>query len=134
MKTLVLITLSFILVVVLGSMTSRVKQDDKWPVPDKYVKMKNPYANTKDAEQIGKRLYAINCRSCHGSKGKGDGTKAAELKTKVPDLTSPEFKAQTDGSIYYKTIFGKEDMPAFEKKINSEEDRWMLVNYLKSLQ
>lgn len=133
MKTLVTIALSLFLIVALGSMAQKVKQDDKWPVPAKYVKMKNPYANAKDSEQIGKRLYAINCRSCHGSKGRGDGTKAAKLKTKVPDLTSSTFKAQTDGSVYYKTVFGKGDMPAFEKKINNEEDRWLLVNYLKNL-
>ena len=133
MKTLVIIALSFFLVVTLGAMSQRVKQDDKWPVPDKYVKMKNPYANTKDSEQIGKRLYAINCRSCHGSKGKGDGTKALELKTKVPDLTTSTFKAEPDGSVYYKTVFGKGDMPAFEKKISRDEDRWLLVNYLKNL-
>ena len=115
------------------SLTNPSGQDDKWPVPDKYMKMKNPYAGEKDAEQNGKRLFAMHCRSCHGTKGKGDGTKAAELKTKVPDLTASQFKAQPDGAIYYKTVFGKGDMPGFDKKIKEEEDRWLIINYVKSL-
>jgi len=95
--------------------------------------MKNPYANNKDEDQDGKRLFITHCRSCHGTKGKGDGTKAATLKTKVSDLTSSKFKAEPDGSVYYKTVFGKGDMPSFEKKIPSEQDRWLLVNYIKKL-
>lgn len=112
---------------------SKLRSSDDWDVPSKYKNMKNPYANSADKEQIGRRTYAIQCKSCHGSKGKGDGTKAAQLDTKVPDLTSDSFKAQTDGEIYYKTVFGKGDMPGFNEKIKNEEDRWLLVNYLKSL-
>ena len=119
--------------VFLLSMTYHVNQDDKWPVPDKYKKMKNPFAKTTDSEQNGKMLYATHCKSCHGTKGKGDGTKAAALKTKVPDLTSAAVKAEPDGAIYFKTFFGKEDMPGFEKKVIEEEDRWLLVNYIKGL-
>ena len=62
-------------------MTEKNQINDDWAVPEKYVKMENPYADTKDQEQIGKRLYAIHCKSCHGTKGKGDSSKAAELKT-----------------------------------------------------
>jgi mono/diheme cytochrome c family protein len=120
--------------VLILSMTFRVNQDDKWPVPDKYKKMKNPFATSTDSEQNGKMLYATHCKSCHGTKGKGDGTKAKELKTKVPDLTSAAVKGEADGAIYYKTFFGKDDMPGFEKKIGEEEDRWLLVNYVKKLQ
>ncbi len=108
-------------------------QSDEWVVPSKYKKMENPYANAKDDEQIGKRLFAIHCKSCHGSKGKGDGTKAAQLDTKVPDITTDAFKTQTDGEIYYKTLFGKKDMPSFKEKISDDEDQWMLINYVKSL-
>ncbi len=95
--------------------------------------MKNAYTEEKDADQIGRELYAIHCKSCHGKKGLGDGSKSKELNTKVPDITASKFKAQADGDIYYKTYIGREDMPSFEKKIKDEEDRWMLVNYIKQL-
>lgn len=111
----------------------RTIQDKDWKIPAKYEKMENPYANASDDESIGKILYAKHCKSCHGSKGKGDGTKASGLDTKVPDLTEAAFKDQSDGSLYYKTIFGRDDMPSFEKKIMEEEDRWMVVNYIKKM-
>lgn len=115
------------------SMKERHRKNDDWVVPDKYVKMKNPFADAKDQEQIGRRLYAVHCKSCHGTKGMGDGPKAGELKTQIPDLTTENFKSQTDGTIYYKTYIGKDEMPAFDKKISAEEDQWLLVNYIKSL-
>ena len=125
---------AFCVLIILSSLTRSFNQDDKWVVPDKYVKMKNPNASDPDTEQNGKRLYAVHCKSCHGTKGKGDGTKAVELKTKVPDFTSPDFKSEPDGTVYYKSIFGRNEMPNFEKKITLDEDRWLLVNYLKKLQ
>ena len=115
------------------SPSARFATNDDWVVPDKYKKMENPYANVKDNEQIGRRAYSIHCKSCHGSKGMGDGSKAAQLDTRVPDLTLDAFKAESDGEMYYKTIFGKGDMPSFKEKITNEEDRWYLVNYLKAL-
>jgi len=107
-------------------------QDD-WKVPAKYEKMENPQANAKDDDQIGRVLYTKHCKSCHGNKGHGDGTKAAGLDTKVPDFASESFKKDSDGSLYYKTTFGRDDMPSFEKKITDEEERWLIVNYIKTL-
>jgi mono/diheme cytochrome c family protein len=106
-------------------------QDD-WEVPAKYKSMENKYAGD-DSDGIGEDLYKQHCRSCHGKEGYGDGSKAAELETEMRDLTSEEVQAQTDGELYYKAIIGRDEMPNFEKKIGSEEDRWMLVNYMRSL-
>ena len=106
---------------------------EPWEVPAKYEKMENPYASNADAESIGRTLYSKHCKSCHGSKGKGDGPKAEGLDTPVPDMATSAFKGQSDGAIYYKTVFGRDDMPSFEKKITDEQDRWLIVNYLKSL-
>lgn len=105
---------------------------DEWPVPAKYKKMKNPNVDKQDTEKIGKILWIQHCKSCHGSKGLGDGKKAGTLDTDLPDLSSSDFKSQTDGEIYYKSIIGRDEMPNFEKKIPSESDRWFLVNYMKS--
>jgi mono/diheme cytochrome c family protein len=35
--------------------------------------------------------------------------------------------------MYYKTTFGRADMPEFTKKIPSDEDRWLVVNYMRTL-
>ena len=123
----------FLVSIILMSLSNNSLQDDAWPVPAKYSKMSNPYASAQDEDQIGKELYMVHCKSCHGSKGMGDGTKAKTLETEVTDLTTESFKSQTDGEVYYKSIMGKDDMPSFENKIKEDEDRWLLVNYLKKL-
>ncbi len=104
---------------------------EPWPVPAKYKKMKNPYADAEDNENIGRMLYSKHCKSCHGSKGKGDGKKASSLDTKIGDFSKDAFKKQSDGALYYKTFIGRDDMPSFQKKITDKEDQWMLVNYIK---
>ena len=111
----------------------RKNVQNDWKVPAKYVKMENPFVNASDDEKIGKSLYAKHCKSCHGTKGLGDGTKASSLDTKVPDFSTAAFKKQSDGILYYKTIFGRDDMPSFEKKIVDEEERWLVVNYIKNM-
>ena len=109
------------------------QQKEPWKAPAKYEKMKNPYAGADDSDSVGRMLYAKHCKSCHGTKGKGDGNKAASIDTPIGDFSDGSIKGQTDGSVYYKTIFGRDDMPSFEKKITDEEERWLLVNYVKSL-
>jgi mono/diheme cytochrome c family protein len=78
----------------------------------------------------GKALYAKQCSSCHGKKGLGDGSKAPDLKG---DFSSATAQKQTDGEIFYKMTEGREDMPSFKKKIPNEEDRWLVVNYVRTL-
>ena len=131
--------LSFISVILVGgfvllSMTiMKTNQQEPWTVPAKYNKMKNPYAKVADNEKIGRILYSKHCKSCHGTKGKGDGKKAESIDTPVGDFTSADFKKQTDGSLYYKTFVGRDDMPSFKKKIKDEEDQWLLINYVRGL-
>ncbi len=105
---------------------------DDWEVPAKYKTMENKFAG-EDSDGIGEDLFNQHCKSCHGKDGYGDGTKAKELKTELRDFTSAEVQGQTDGELYYKGIIGRDEMPNFEKKIREEEDRWMLINYLRSL-
>ena len=103
-----------------------------WVVPSKYQTMKNP-TDPKVDLAIGKSLYGKHCKSCHGSEGYGDGVKAKEMKGDLGDFSTKKFQAQTDGALYYKTTFGRDDMPAFNKKLPSDEDRWLIVNYMRTL-
>lgn len=106
---------------------------DPWVVPEKYKKMKNPVKSDAESIAAGKALYVKHCKSCHGSKGLGDGTKAAQLKTDCGNFTVANFQSQTDGAIFYKTNEGRDDMPSFKKKIPDETEVWSLVNYLRTL-
>lgn len=126
-KTLVLIGLvSF----ALYSFTSLVQEE--WKVPEKYETMKNP-TDPKADMAIGKSLYNKHCKSCHGKEGYGDGTKADEVEGDLGDFSSAEFQSQTDGALFYKTTFGFEDMPEYTKKMPDDEDRWLIVNYMRTL-
>ena len=119
---------------VLISMTVlKSNTQEPWKAPAKYEKMANPYADAADDENIGKMLYMKHCKSCHGSKGRGDGSKADSVDTEIGDFTEDAFKEQSDGALYYKTFIGRDDMPSFKKKITDEEDQWMVINYIKKL-
>lgn len=109
------------------------QEQEKWDVPEKYVKMENPVAEDEEAVEIGGELYAKHCKSCHGKTGLGDGPKSAELDTPSGDFTTEEFQSQTDGALFYKTTIGRDDMPSFEKKLADDEDRWSVVNYIRTL-
>lgn len=104
-----------------------------WPVPDASKNKANPLKADAASVATGKSLYNQHCKSCHGSKGKGDGTKAATLDTECGDFTASAFKAQTDGALFYKTAEGRKDMPSFKKKIPDADDMWALVNYMRTL-
>jgi mono/diheme cytochrome c family protein len=109
-------------------------QTKPWPVPAGDKAMKAPVKLTDQSViDNGKELWAKHCKSCHGAKGLADGAKAAMLKSKIISFSDPAFKSQTDGEIYYKTSKGRDEMPAYEKKIPDANDRWGLVAYMRTM-
>ncbi len=130
MKTIKFFTLAGLFAFISLSFTTSMQ--DKWVVPAKYVTMKNPVPASQDAS-IGKSLYDKHCKSCHGKEGYGDGTKAEGLKGDLGDFSSEKFQKQTDGELFYKTSFGRDDMPEYTKKMPEDEDRWLIVNYMRTL-
>lgn len=109
-----------------------VMQTEPWPVPDKFSKMPNPVKSDAESLATGKEIWIKHCQSCHGKSGKGDGSKAAQLKTIPEDMTKPDVQKQTDGSLFYKTSEGRKDMPSFKKKIPDQDDIWSAVNYIRT--
>ena len=103
-----------------------------WDVKAEGAKLKST-ATGADAVAAGKEIWAKECKSCHGAKGLGDGPKAATLKTSSGDFSSKDFQAFTDGELFYKTSFGRDEMPAYDKKLADEADRWALVNFMRTL-
>jgi len=132
MKKYISILFTVIFVTVLMAFVPK-KQNDPWPVPDKYKNMANPVKSDATSLATGKTLYNQHCKSCHGTKGKGDGPKAAQLDTECGDFTKPAFQSQTDGALFYKTSEGRKDMPSFKKKIADQNDIWAVVNYMRAL-
>ena len=93
-----------------------------WKIPVKYQTMKNPTdASDKENLAIGKNLYAKHCKACHGNEGYGDGTKAADQKGDLGDFSTDDTQSQSDGALFYKISFGRDDMPNFDKKLSLEK-------------
>lgn len=109
------------------------EQAKPWVVPEKYVTMTNPVNSDDESLKNGKALWGKHCQSCHGKTGMGDGTKAAELDSEIGDMTTADSQKQSDGSLFYKTLEGRDDMPSFKKKIPDENDMWSIVNYIRTL-
>lgn len=131
MKNLPIIYVMSAFIVVAGFTT--FDQAKPWAVPDVAKNKKNPVASDAAGIATGKGLWDLHCKSCHGSKGLGDGSKAAQLKTEPGDFSKADFQAQTDGALFYKITEGRDDMPNFKKKVSDEDDRWNLVNYMRKL-
>ena len=131
MKKYISILFAVLFVTILMAFVPKTK-NDPWPVPDKYKNMPNPVKVDDASLATGKTLYNQHCKSCHGTKGKGDGPKAAQLDTESGDFTKADFQKQTDGALFYKTSEGRKDMPSFKKKIANQNDIWSVINYMRS--
>lgn len=112
-----------------------IMYSQKWEAPAKYKAMKST-VNLKDQPVInnGKDLWAKHCKSCHGTKGLGDGPKAATLKTNPGNFTTKEFKSKPEGELYFKTfVQGHGEMPVYNKKIIDIDDQWSVIGFMKNL-
>ena len=109
-----------------------------WELPEDADKTKNPTATSPESIAKGKELYLErtkgNCVFCHGETGTGNEANLARLRRKPADLTNKErMTAMTDGEVFWKVSKGIEGiMPAGERRM-SEEERWHVVNYVRTL-
>jgi len=135
MKTLKKILFSSVVAVVgLSFITMNLEaqtQPKPWDVPANYKSMKNPVAKGEASNKAGKAIYDKNCASCHGKTGLGDGVKARALKSHPGDFSGAAFQNQADGEHFYKSKFGRDEMPKYEGKL-SDDDLWNTVNYMRT--
>jgi len=83
-----------------------------------------PAAEVPTAVADGQELYAKHCASCHGAEGKGGFG---------PDLSGEYKYGKTDMAVEESIAYGRPgNMPAFEKKLSSEEIK-SLADYILSL-
>ena len=104
--------------------------------------------------QRGADLFRVNCSVCHGAGAEGDGPMQPRLEESgysgtVANLTTGATPNRPDGEVFFiithgwvATLMGmgmSEDaasqflMPPF-KKLITEDDRWMIVHYLRSIE
>ena len=109
-----------------------------WELPADADKTPNPVPSSAESIAKGKELYMDrmkgNCIFCHGETGTGNQENMPRLRRKPADLTNKErMTAMTDGEVWWKVSKGINGiMPAGEKRM-SEEERWNVVNYVRTL-
>lgn len=118
---------------VLGALgpSAPVLAQGAWEAPAAEKAKQNPLPANAATIAQGKKAADVNCASCHGAKGKGDGAAAAALNPKPADWTSKKVQAESDGEIFWKISTGRGAMPSW--KFLPENDRWALVRYIRSL-
>jgi mono/diheme cytochrome c family protein len=110
-----------------------------WELPADADKTKNPVAASAESIAKGKELYLEktkgNCIFCHGETGAGNEANFPKLRRKPADLTNKErMTAMTDGELFWKISKGITGiMPPGEKRMPTEEERWHVVNYVRTL-
>lgn len=82
----------------------------------------------------GKAAYAINCATCHGDKGAGDGVAASALNPKPRNFIKDKFKNGDAPAKIFDTItkgLPGTTMAPFGHL--SEEDRWGITHFILDL-
>jgi mono/diheme cytochrome c family protein len=128
MRSLKLLFACSLIVFMSVSLTAQPKP---WVVPANFKTMKNPVAVGEASTKAGQALYTKNCASCHGKAGLGDGVKARSLKDFPGDFSKAEYQNQSDGDQFYKTKFGRAEMPKYDGKL-ADNDIWNIVNYMRT--
>jgi mono/diheme cytochrome c family protein len=106
-------------------------QGAPWVAPASEKAKKNPAPSDKKTVEQGEKVAKINCVSCHGARGKGDGAAAVALNPKPADWTSSRVQDESDGELFWKISTGRGPMPAWRHL--PEADRWALVRYIRTL-
>jgi mono/diheme cytochrome c family protein len=115
----------------LGRGPREVVAQTPWVAPASEKAKKNPLpADTKVVAQ-GEKVAKVNCVSCHGNKGKGDGPAAVALNPKPADWTSKRVQDEPDGELFWKITTGRGPMPSWRHL--PENDRWAVVRYIRTL-
>lgn len=125
-----LFTVTLLLTGVIGS--AFLYQQQEWKAPTTADSKKNPLTADVATLEAGKKIYASECLSCHGKKGKGDGASAKDLDIPAGDFTKATTQGQSDGALYWKVSKGRKPMPSFKKKLN-ETQIWQSIVYMRTL-
>jgi mono/diheme cytochrome c family protein len=107
------------------------------PVPADYAGKTNPLGSDTAVTDAGKEVFDLNCVTCHGESGKGDGPAGASLDPKPADLTKVVPAAQDDFVFWVVNEGGAAaDMSpsmASYKGVLSEDEIWQVIAYIRTL-
>jgi mono/diheme cytochrome c family protein len=94
---------------------------------------KSPVEINLTGLQRGQERYNIYCSPCHSRIGDGRGIMVQRGYVPPPSFHDDLIRNYPDGHIFDVISNGIRNMPGYAQQI-SEEDRWLIVNYLRALQ
>ncbi len=88
----------------------------------------------KGNAEAGKKVYDAKCTLCHGAAGKGDGPAGASLNPKATNFTDKAKMAKSDDELFKIISDGSKGtaMMGYAGS-TSEQDRWDIIAYIRSL-
>ncbi len=103
-------------------------------IPIEYAGLTNPIPGDKESLERGRELYTVNCASCHGDGGMGDGPAGSALDP-APSPIAHSSQMMADDYLFWRISEGGvpfgTSMPAWT--VFDEQSRWDLVNYMRAL-
>jgi mono/diheme cytochrome c family protein len=122
-----------LLLIAAGSAVYAFFHPGPWIVPEQAKRVVNPIKPSQANLPAAQKLYLDKCAECHGESGKGDGSQAKSYDPLPSNFTdAAHMNTVSDGEIFYKISEGHRPMPGFKKRF-TEEQRWQLVLFLRSL-
>ena len=121
-----------IVLITLSGWNSKTSIEEEWRAPSIANKLQNPLKNNSAATESGKKLYKQFCTICHGKSGRGEGIGGMSLTPRPANFTTEIVQRQIDGAIYWKITEGRAPMASYKTALRLEQ-RWQLVNYIRSL-
>ena len=98
------------------------------------AELTNPVkAEDLQALNHGASRFQVFCVPCHGASGRGDGAVVLRGYPAPPPLHGDKTVALPDGRVFHIITFGQKNMPGYASQI-SEQDRWKIIAYVRSLQ
>ena len=104
--------------------------------PVEFAELKNPLDGVDTAVSAGKATYNVNCASCHGDTGLGDGPIGSSLNPEPGNLAEAQMK-MSDGYLYWRIADGgimepfNSAMPSWSGVL-SEDQIWEVIAYIRS--
>lgn len=96
-------------------------------------KLVHPTVAARPDSRSGEELFNTYCAVCHGYQGTGMAD-AAVKEMVAPSLLTAQARGYNDGYIYSIIRYGRTRMPQYGDKITRIDERWAVVDYVRTLQ
>ena len=104
-------------------------------IPAEYAGLANPVEATDESLVRGESVYVLQCATCHGDGGMGDGPAGAALDP-APAPVAHSGQMMGDDYLFWRISEGgkpfQTGMPGYEASLD-EAERWDVINYLRAL-